>query len=47
MAIRSSRARAKSGAVAAFGMAVSNQLSTSAWSTMYQRGKKVVRASSG
>ena len=42
-----SRARSKSGCVAAFGISRSNQASTSAWSSIHQRGKKVVSASSG
>ena len=35
------------GAGAALGMARSNHSATSAWSSMYQRGKKVGSASSG
>ena len=46
-AMPSSRAREKSGIVAAFGISVSKKASTSAWSAMNQRGKKVVSASSG
>src|SRR5258708_1086586 len=42
-----SAARSNSGRVTALGISCSNQVSTSAWSSMYQRGKKGVRASSG
>ena len=41
------RAAANSGAVASEGIAVSNQPSAAARSASYQRGKKVVSASSG